>query len=177
MTIGDRDKVFADLNNPQPERIRDNGGGAGEAKLGVVVQEVPPAIAASIHTSGVIIDSVQPGSFADLQGLSSGLGHHACQPAADPQQGSVRCRGEQAQDRRRCGFRGDRPPPSRTWHQLHWRHFIALFGTAPAALISAAGAGSKVIQVTVVDYSFSPCRNAYIWLDCYEAFRLSLRIY
>ena len=73
VTIGDRDKVFADLNNPQPESSDDNGGGAGEAKLGVVVQEVPPATASRIHTSGVIIESVQPGSFADLQGLSTGL--------------------------------------------------------------------------------------------------------
>src|SRR6202522_1470609 len=39
VTIGDRDKVFADINNPQPETSDDNGGGAGEAKLGIVVQE------------------------------------------------------------------------------------------------------------------------------------------
>ena len=39
VTIGDRDKVFADLNNPQPESDQENGGGAGEAKLGVVVQD------------------------------------------------------------------------------------------------------------------------------------------
>src|SRR5208282_3141829 len=68
VTIGDRDKVFAELNNPQPESNNDNGGGAGEAKLGVVIQEVPPDVAKRIHVSGVIIQSVRTGSFADLQG-------------------------------------------------------------------------------------------------------------
>jgi serine protease Do len=73
VTIGDRDKVFADLNNPQPENDQENSGGAGEAKLGVVVQEAPPATASRIHTSGVVIESVRTGSFADLQGLVPGL--------------------------------------------------------------------------------------------------------
>ena len=73
VTIGDRDKVFADLNNPQPESDQDNGGGAGEAKLGVVVQDAPPATVSRIHTSGVVIESVRTGSFADLQGLAPGL--------------------------------------------------------------------------------------------------------
>ena len=50
MTIGDRDKVFADLGNPQPESNPENGGDAGEAKLGIVVHEVPPAVAAKIHS-------------------------------------------------------------------------------------------------------------------------------
>jgi len=73
VTIGDRDKVFADLNNPQPETDQENGGSAGEAKLGVVVQEAPPATVSRIHTSGVVIESVRTGSFADLQGLVPGL--------------------------------------------------------------------------------------------------------
>ncbi len=73
VTIGDRDKVFADLNNPQPENDQDNGGGAGEAKLGVVVQDAPSATVSRIHASGVVIDSVRAGSFADLQGLEPGL--------------------------------------------------------------------------------------------------------
>lgn len=73
VTIGDRDKVFADLNNPQPESDQGNGGGAGEAKLGVVVQDAPPATVSRIHTSGVVIESVRTGSFADLQGLEPGL--------------------------------------------------------------------------------------------------------
>ena len=73
VTIGDREKVFAELNNPQPETSQEGGGGAGETKLGVVVHEVTPAMAAKIHTSGVVIDSVRTGSFADLQGLEPGL--------------------------------------------------------------------------------------------------------
>ncbi len=73
VTIGDRDKVFADLNNPQPQTNSDSGGGAGEAKLGLVVHDVTAAVAGRIHTSGVVIDSVRTGSFADLQGLEPGL--------------------------------------------------------------------------------------------------------
>ncbi|MGB7264783.1 MAG: Do family serine endopeptidase [Terracidiphilus sp.] len=73
VTIGDRDKVFADLNNPQPENNPENAAGAGEAKLGLVVHEITPAMAAKLHTPGVLIDSVRTGSFADLQGLEPGL--------------------------------------------------------------------------------------------------------
>jgi serine protease Do len=73
VTIGDRDKVFADLNNPQPESNQEGGAGAGEAKLGIVVHEITSQMAARLHTSGVLIDSVRTGSFADLQGLEPGL--------------------------------------------------------------------------------------------------------
>jgi len=73
VTIGDRDKVFAELNNPQSESNPESGGGAGEAKLGLVVRDIPSQMAARIHASGVLIDSVRTGSFADLQGLEAGL--------------------------------------------------------------------------------------------------------
>ncbi|MGD0158275.1 MAG: trypsin-like peptidase domain-containing protein [Terracidiphilus sp.] len=73
VTIGDRDKVFADVNNPQPNNDQEGGSGAGEAKLGLVVQEVPANTLSRIHTPGVIIESVRTGSFADLQGLEPGL--------------------------------------------------------------------------------------------------------
>jgi serine protease Do len=73
VTVGDRDKVFADLNNPQPENNPENAGGAGETKLGVVVHEIPQSMAAKIHSSGVLVDSVRTGSFADLNGLEPGL--------------------------------------------------------------------------------------------------------
>ncbi len=88
VTIGDRDKVFADLNNPQQESNPESGGGAGEAKLGVVVHDVTPAMAGKIHTSGVIVDSVRPGSFADLQGLEHSLviTHVNRQPTPDKEQ-------------------------------------------------------------------------------------------
>jgi serine protease Do len=73
VTIGDRDKVFADLGNPQTEANPENGGDIGETKLGIVVHEVPPAVAAKLHSPGVAIDSVRAGSFGDLQGLEPGL--------------------------------------------------------------------------------------------------------
>jgi serine protease Do len=73
VTIGDRDKIFAELNNPQTESNQESEGGAGETKLGVVVHEITPSMAAKIHASGVIVDSVRTGSFADLQGLEPGL--------------------------------------------------------------------------------------------------------
>jgi len=73
VTIGDRDKVFADLNNPQPETTQEGETDPSESKLGVVVHEITQTMAAKIHTSGVVIDSVRTGSFADLQGLEPGL--------------------------------------------------------------------------------------------------------
>ena len=73
VTIGDRDKVFADLNNPQPQTGEQAPGGAGQAKLGVMVHAITSSMAAKIHSSGVIVDSVRTGSFADLQGLEPGL--------------------------------------------------------------------------------------------------------
>jgi serine protease Do len=73
VTIGDRDKVFANLGNPQAPQNPQSSGDAGEAKLGLVVHDITPATAAKIHISGVEIDSVRTGSFADLQGLAPGL--------------------------------------------------------------------------------------------------------
>ena len=73
VTIGDRDKVFAEMNSPQPESSEEGGSDVGETKLGLVVHDVTPTMAAKIHTSGVIIDSVRTGSFADLQGLEPGI--------------------------------------------------------------------------------------------------------
>ena len=73
VTIGDRDKVFADLGNPQPETNPDTGADAGETKLGLVVRDLTPAVSSKLKTSGVLIESVKTGSFADLQGLEPGL--------------------------------------------------------------------------------------------------------
>ena len=72
VTVGDRDKVFADLGNQQPQNNPGNGGDVGE-KLGLVVRQVSDQTAARLHTSGVVIQSVRTGSFADLQGLEPGL--------------------------------------------------------------------------------------------------------
>jgi len=73
VTIGDRDKVFADLGGQQAEANPGENGDAGETKLGIVVRDASSAIAAKLHTPGVMIQSVRSGSFADLQGLRPGL--------------------------------------------------------------------------------------------------------
>jgi serine protease Do len=73
VTIGDRDKVFADLGNAQSESNPNESGNAGETKLGIVVREAPAATTAKLHTPGMVIQSVRAGSFADLQGLEPGL--------------------------------------------------------------------------------------------------------
>jgi len=72
-TIGDRDKVFADIGNQQNDANPEEKGDAGETKLGMVVREVSPSTAAKLHSPGVVIQSVRSGSFADLQGLEPGL--------------------------------------------------------------------------------------------------------
>jgi serine protease Do len=73
VTIGDRDKVFANLGNTQAETSPDSQGDVGETKLGLVVREISSTMAAKIHNPGVVIESVRSGSFADLQGLAPGL--------------------------------------------------------------------------------------------------------
>jgi serine protease Do len=71
--IGDRDKVFAESGNQQVETNPDEKGDAGETKLGLVVREISPSIAAKVHIPGVMIQAVRSGSFADLQGLEPGF--------------------------------------------------------------------------------------------------------
>ena len=73
VTIGDLDKVFAEQANEQAEGGPDEKGDAGETKLGLVVREVSQATASKLHISGVVVQSVRSGSFADLQGLEPGL--------------------------------------------------------------------------------------------------------
>jgi serine protease Do len=73
VTVGDRDKVFAQLNNPQGNQAPSEEGDAGESKLGIVVREAPPAVASRLHVQGMVVQSVRTGSFADLVGLEPGL--------------------------------------------------------------------------------------------------------
>jgi serine protease Do len=73
VTIGDLDKVFADAAARQSDNAPDDRADAGEAKLGLVVRDVPPATATKLHIAGVIVQSVRTGSFADLKGLEPGL--------------------------------------------------------------------------------------------------------
>jgi serine protease Do len=73
VTIGDRDKVFADLGNQQVMENPEEKGDAGEEKLGMAVREITPQTAGKLQHPGVVIQSVRTGSFADLQGLQPGL--------------------------------------------------------------------------------------------------------
>jgi serine protease Do len=73
VTVGDRDKVFAELGDQQAEANQNEKGDAGESKLGIVVRAISPAVAEKLHAPGVMIQSVRAGSFADLQGLEPGL--------------------------------------------------------------------------------------------------------
>ncbi len=73
VTVGDRDKVFANLNNPQQPENPESGSDAGETKLGLVVRQESQATEARIKMPGVVVQSVRTGSFADLQGLQPGL--------------------------------------------------------------------------------------------------------
>ena len=88
VTIGDRDKVFAELGNPQTVEAPEGTSEAGETKLGLVVRDVSPSIAGKLHVSGVEIESVRTGSFGDLQGLEPGLviTHVNKQPTATHEQ-------------------------------------------------------------------------------------------
>jgi serine protease Do len=73
VTIGDRDKVFADMASQQAATNPEERGDASEEKLGISVHDVTPQTASKLHTPGVVIQSVRTGSFADLQGLQPGL--------------------------------------------------------------------------------------------------------
>ena len=73
VTIGDRDKVFAEQAAVQEGPSPDTGSNPGESKLGIVVREAPPEMVAKIHHPGMIVQSVRAGSFADLQGMEPEL--------------------------------------------------------------------------------------------------------
>ena len=73
VTIGDRDKVFAEQASVQEGPTPDAGSNPGESKLGIVVREASPEMVAKIHHPGMIVQSVRAGSFADLQGMEPGL--------------------------------------------------------------------------------------------------------
>jgi serine protease Do len=72
VVIGDRDKVFSEQAATEEETPTDKGDTA-ENKLGITAREVTPATAAKLGMSGMVIQSVRPGSFADQQGLEPGL--------------------------------------------------------------------------------------------------------
>ena len=73
VTVGDRDKVFAQLNNPESSNAPDQQGDEGESKLGIVVREASPNTVSKLHTGGMLVQSVRSGSFGDLAQLEPGL--------------------------------------------------------------------------------------------------------
>ena len=73
VTIGDRDKVFADIGTQQAEVSPDEKGDAGEAKLGIIVHDAASTTTSKVHMPGMIVQSVRTGSFADLVGVEPGL--------------------------------------------------------------------------------------------------------
>ena len=73
VTIGDRDKVFAEQAQNDDAPTPDENANPGESKLGIVVHEASPETAAKLKHPGVIVQSVRTGSFADLQGMEPGL--------------------------------------------------------------------------------------------------------
>jgi serine protease Do len=72
VTIGDRDKVFADMGNAQRSEQPEEGANPGESKLGIVVRDLTPDMVTKLKHPGVIIQAVRTGSFGDLQGLEPG---------------------------------------------------------------------------------------------------------
>ncbi len=73
VSIGDRDKIFAEVDKTEVNNNPEEKADPGEAKLGVVVRDISSATADKLKVSGVSIQSVRAGSFADLQGLAPGL--------------------------------------------------------------------------------------------------------
>jgi serine protease Do len=73
VTIGDRDKVFAEQASVEEGPVPEAGGNPGESKLGIVVREATAETVAKLHHPGMIVQSVRTGSFADLQGMEPGL--------------------------------------------------------------------------------------------------------
>jgi serine protease Do len=72
VTIGDRDKVTAEEASNDDQAPSENHD-SGQNKLGIAVRPVTPATAEKLGTTGMVIQSVRPGSFADQQGLEPGL--------------------------------------------------------------------------------------------------------
>ncbi len=70
VTIGDRDKVLAAMNNMGNGNEGEGGSNnpaPAPAKLGLTVQDLPQGAPTGLH--GVLVESVKPGSFADEVGV------------------------------------------------------------------------------------------------------------
>ncbi len=71
--IADRDKLFADLDNPGDDSSPDQSD-VGQNKLGITVQPTSQSVASKLGIKGgVTITAVKPGSFADTINLPQGV--------------------------------------------------------------------------------------------------------
>ncbi len=71
--IGDRDKVFAQVASADQSPTPDQTVSPGESTLGITVREITPDTVSRLHHPGMLVQSVRPGSFADLQGMAPGV--------------------------------------------------------------------------------------------------------
>lgn len=72
VTIGDRSKVFSNQAAATQDDSAPGSTGSGEGKVGITVRDVPDTLA-SKGVSGVLVQSVRPGSFAFEIGLPQGF--------------------------------------------------------------------------------------------------------
>ena len=145
VTIGDRDKVFADLGPAAVQRRarqqrparRGQAGHRGSRCIAADYGQDPPVRRG--HRLGalrIVCRSLRPGA---------GPGDHPRQQAAHVQQGPVRCRGQQAQVRRRRGSGSHRSAPSQRRDQLYRRYFAVEFGSFRGA-VSRSRPGTGALQ-------------------------------
>ena len=73
VAIADRAKLFADVGNQTDDNAAPTESDAGEGKLGITVTALPSSVSSKLGIKGgVIINTVRPGSFADLINLTKG---------------------------------------------------------------------------------------------------------
>ena len=80
--------------------LRTNRATPAKPSLGLSFARRRQQLPRKIHTPGVVIQSVRSGSFADLQGLEPGLVIIRINKQPTATKGPIRCRRQQAEDRR-----------------------------------------------------------------------------
>ncbi|HEV2215349.1 MAG TPA: trypsin-like peptidase domain-containing protein [Terracidiphilus sp.] len=73
ITVGDRDKVFAEASAMPSAPDAQPQSQPGQELLGITVREAGQETTSKLHIPGMLVQSVRPGSFADLQGVSPGM--------------------------------------------------------------------------------------------------------
>ena len=83
VVVGDRTKIFAEQYGGAPADEPDAPNGATQMKFGMSVQPLRPADRQNLGfkgNGGVLVASVEPGSFADDIGLAEGRHHRRTEP-------------------------------------------------------------------------------------------------